>query len=441
LPLLAPVLTNVTVDRTDASQGEITVRWTRPIGLTPGSGGGPYQYRLYRAEGLGGGNFGTTPVATINTNHQPGALDTLFVDRGLNTQDRAYHYRLEYYITTNGVLTLFDTTEPASSVRLGQGGASLTQVRLNWAAQVPWDNVTGQVHRVYRRAPSPGGAYNLIAEVPADTEEGLTYVDDGTDRYAADGDISVTLRDGEEYCYKVETVGSYNSSQVWPILLYNMSQELCVSPSDTSRPCPPELILPPLDCNSQSAFCGQESYSNDLKWDYPSSCEEVLVSEYRIYYSRYEGDPFQYIGSVYGASGPPDRAYIHSGLKSFAGCYYVTAVNRFGNESEASNVICRDNCSLLSFPNVFTPNGDGKNDVFRPLSCIVFLESLEFRVYNRWGVKIWETTDPDVNWGGTDQSGRDVPAGQYYYECVAYIESVQRGGTPVRMKGWIQLLR
>ncbi len=448
LPLLSPLLTNVTVDETDVTNGQITVRWTRPIGYDPNSGGGPFQYRLYRAEGLGGGNFGTTPVATFNTQHVSGTPDTLFVDKQLNTQDKAYHYKLEYYITSDGVLTLFDTTEPASSVRLGQGGASLTQIQLNWVAQVPWDNATGMTHRVYRQDPDNPDVYNQIAEVDVDGPAGFTYTDDGTDRYTADGDASLTLSPEGTYCYKVETVGSYNSSQVRPVLLYNFSQELCVSPSDTSKPCPPVLILDPLDCSelAQESYCGESGFTNELKWEYADNndCDPALISEYRIYYTRYEGEAFQRIGSVYGPPSPPDSFYLHEGLTSFAGCYYVTAVNRFGNESEPSNTICRDNCAMISFPNVFTPNGDGKNDVFGPIGCSAFVESLEFKVFNRWGVKVWETSsqsDNVVNWDGTNMSGIELPAGQYYYECVAVIESVHRGGTPVRLKGWIQLLR
>ncbi|NID13847.1 gliding motility-associated C-terminal domain-containing protein, partial [Fibrella aestuarina] len=97
LPLLAPVLTNVTVDSTGpatgAGRGVITVRWTRPLGLNPADGGGPFEYRLFRAPGLTGTAF--TQVTAIRTSLQPLA-DTVFVDRGLDTQGQAYTYRLEF---------------------------------------------------------------------------------------------------------------------------------------------------------------------------------------------------------------------------------------------------------------------------------------------------------------------------------------------------------
>ncbi|MBO0953362.1 gliding motility-associated C-terminal domain-containing protein, partial [Fibrella sp. HMF5405] len=100
LPLLAPVLTNVTVDSTGPAtglgRGVITVRWTRPLGLNPADGGGPFQYRLFRSLGLTGTTF--TQITAITTSLQAVA-DTVFVDRGLDTQGQGYTYRLEFYVT------------------------------------------------------------------------------------------------------------------------------------------------------------------------------------------------------------------------------------------------------------------------------------------------------------------------------------------------------
>ena len=132
LPLLAPVLTNVTVDSTYDTRGVITVKWTRPIGLNPADGGAPFQYRLFRAVGQNGTSF--TQVASINTTLSPTAADTIFVDRGLNTVANAYRYRLEFYFTdaATGQLTRSDVSDAASSVRLtvNSGNRLMT---LTWA--------------------------------------------------------------------------------------------------------------------------------------------------------------------------------------------------------------------------------------------------------------------------------------------------------------------
>ena len=70
-------------------------------------------------------------------------------------------------------------------------------------------------------------------------------------------------------------------------------------------------------------------------------------------------------------------------------------------------------CDVVFFPNAFSPNGDGQNDRFRMLtSAGVELKQLE--VYNRWGQRVWSTTDYTQSWDGTFQ-GEDAPLATYYY--------------------------
>ncbi len=438
LPAVAPLITNVTVDVTDAANGQVTVKWIRPQGIDPGVAG-PFEYRLFRAEGLGGGSFGTTPIAVIPTTLAPGAPDTLFVDKNLNTLGAAYHYKLEYYVTKNGTRQLFDVTEPASTVRLSQGGGVTELVKLEWAAQVPWDNVSGQVHYVYRKDQATG-LFNKIAEVPV-IEGEFTYTDDGKDHFALDGNISTTIDPDQVYCYKVETIGSYNSSKIRPDRLHNFSQELCATPSDTTKPCAPVLELAPLDCNNIApGDCQETGYTNDPKWTYPQTCDVQSVTAYNIYFARYEGDPFVRVGTVPAAQGA-GGSFLHQGLSSYAGCYYVTAVNRFGDEGPKSNIVCRDNCPSILFPNAFSPNGDGKNDIFRPIGCPTFVTSMKFRIYNRWGALVWKTEGIEINWDGKNSAGNEMPAGQYFYECEANIQSTSKNGKNVTVKGWSQLMR
>lgn len=439
LPQDMPVITHVTVDSTHLTRGVITVRWTRPLGHVPAPGEGPFQYRLYRTTGLSGSTFPTTPIATINTNLQRNVVDTLFVDRGLNTEQNPYRYKLEFYATKNGVLTKTDEIEPASSVRLSSGGSQAGQIRLTWAANVPWDN-TNRVHRVYRENPDAPGVFNRIADVPVTSFATFTYLDDGADRYLADGGSNIVLDANKSYCYKVETVGSYNSRQVIPEILYNLSQIFCTSPYSDAKPCPPVLSVDILDCATldPNAYCDVKSFTNNLSWTYQAtgSCDPNVI-EYKIYFSPAQGQQFKYIGSQY----EPSKSFEHQGLPSYAGCYYVTAMNKYGNESEPSNIVCKENCPIFRLPNVFTPNGDNVNDVFKPFPCPAFVKSIEFKVFNRWGVKVFETRDMGINWDGKNSSGQDLPAAQYFYELALYPESADQNVQPVKSKGWIQLLR
>jgi gliding motility-associated-like protein len=53
-------------------------------------------------------------------------------------------------------------------------------------------------------------------------------------------------------------------------------------------------------------------------------------------------------------------------------------------------------------PNVFTPNGDNLNDEFKLLEYQKELQNFHIWVYDRWGNKVYESTDKDFVWDGTD---------------------------------------
>lgn len=436
LPAQTPVLTNVTVDTTSTNRGVITVKWTRPP-FKASDVPGPYQYRLSRATGLNGTDF--TLIATINTNLDA-TVDTIYVDRNLNTVQNGYRYRLEFFHTLNGTLTSLGVTEAASSVRLSVAPAN-QGLRLNWQAVVPWRN-ENQRHRVYREVRNRPGTFNLIAEVSVQSASTFTYIDDGTDRFTADGTHTIKLSTDSTYCYRVETVGTYDSPRIRVGQLYNFSQIVCAAPADSTKPCPPVLTIDALNCDNPTGLeCASSVVNNTLNWTYPvrdSNNQECAAAvSYNVYFTRYPEDPFTKVGQTTA----PTITFRHTGLDSYAGCYYVTAVSRFGTESAKSNTVCNDNCTSLKLPNVFTPNGDGKNDLFTPLSCTAFIETITFVVYNRWGTKVFESNNPTINWDGKTSDGQDLPSGTYYYQVTVTFKTLQKTSEPLTLKGWIQLIK
>jgi gliding motility-associated-like protein len=89
----------------------------------------------------------------------------------------------------------------------------------------------------------------------------------------------------------------------------------------------------------------------------------------------------------------------------------------------------------IFFPNAFSPNGDGKNDIFKPIIYTNLLQ-YEFSVYNRWGAKVFETTNPEKGWDGT-VNGMPQNSGNFAWICKYQIE-----GEPARIeKGYGLLLR
>ena len=52
-------------------------------------------------------------------------------------------------------------------------------------------------------------------------------------------------------------------------------------------------------------------------------------------------------------------------------------------------------------PSAFSPNGDGKNDIFIPKGINVSENNYEFYIFNRWGELIFQSFNPKVGWDGT----------------------------------------
>jgi len=91
--------------------------------------------------------------------------------------------------------------------------------------------------------------------------------------------------------------------------------------------------------------------------------------------------------------------------------------------------------SLLTMPNAFSPNGDGFNDIYKPIKY-QSLRSFHAYIYNRWGNLLYDWTDPSTGWDGT-YKGRDVKNGVYF--CLVKAEGSD--GIKYNIKKDVTLLR
>ncbi len=416
----APLITNVSVERTSPTQGEIFVRWVKPIAIDVTRFPKPHTYRVTRAENFSG---------TVNIRQLPRVFaenDTFFTDIGLNTAQRVYNYRVTFF--ANGVIV--DSSEVASSVRLEATPASRA-INLRWNMVVPWNNISSKykTHYIHRERVNNRGTFDLIDSVDV-TVNGFRYTDFG--RFQ-----NQPLQDGVNYCYFVTTRGSYENPNIFEPLL-NKSQIACSITRDTVPPCPPQASIIPLNCENfnPSDKC-DETYSNQISWnaDRRAGCD-TFISGYKIYFKPTESDTLRLLATV------RDTSFVHQNLTSLAGCYAISALDTAGNESRLSSLVCNDNCPSYALPNVITPNGDGKNDKFVPLSCPRFVEKVVFKVYNRWGVLVYQSdNDIFLNWAGVSQDGKPLPSGLYYYEAEVFFIRLRQEDNLLRLKGWIQILR
>jgi gliding motility-associated-like protein len=116
------------------------------------------------------------------------------------------------------------------------------------------------------------------------------------------------------------------------------------------------------------------------------------------------------------------------------GIYSVT-VSVGGCSNSDAMIVGSGDCSIVLYiPNVFTPNGDGENDILYARGLGV--QEFEFYIYDRWGERVFRTTDLNEGWDGTFR-GKECDKGVFvYFVKVKYID-----GNEEKRKGNITLLR
>ncbi|WP_223648522.1 gliding motility-associated C-terminal domain-containing protein [Hymenobacter psoromatis] len=414
------VLTNVDVNTTDATTGQITVKWTQPRADNAGTFGAPYGYRLSRSIGAGAPAL----VATLTN-----LTDTTYVDRGLNTTASQYTYTLAFFNTdrsTGTAVEKSETSPTATSVRasLVPDGIAKT-ITVNWAYTVPWDN-SQQPSRIYRQD-TPTGTFNQIATVTPSATSG-TYVDRA-------------VVAGQQYCYYVQTTGQY-AGVPYLLNLLNNSQQVCTTLQEV--PCTPVLSVQPLNCDSLANLPSYPApgqlYQNNLRWtvgNTPAGCATNAVY-YRLFRGTTQAGPFVLIDST------TQLTYSDRNLPQPTSCYQVQAVAASGQRSGLSNIACQNDCVFFLLPNIFTPNGDGVNEVFRPKTSSP-ITTTHIQIFNRWGVKVYESSaDPYINWTGGGVAGEStssglVSNGVYYY--LAEVQFADAAKTKRTYKGWVEVVR
>ncbi|MFY0598371.1 MAG: gliding motility-associated C-terminal domain-containing protein [Cyclobacteriaceae bacterium] len=439
-----PVITNVDIKTTSEVDGQILVRWIPPYQIDQSLYPPSYTYDLFRRSNESGSSFVQIENET---------LDTVFTDTGLNTKDFQYTYYVRFY---EGNGNLVDSSATASSIRL-ELRPLVQSMELEWSGNVPWSlrSFNQPYHYIYRDRIDEDNLQDLVLIDSVEvTSSPLKYLDIG----AVDGKA---LLDSIDYCYFVTTFGTYENALI-PEPLINSSQISCAQPNDTIPPCmPPNLSIDPnYTCEAFLAgkACDEAVYQNKIIWDLdldPDCGDDI--AKFNIYFSPSgEDGSFELIGTSVSTE------FIHFNLRSFKGCYRVGAVDRSNNESILTETICNDNCPNISFPNVFTPDNDGINDVYTPkfsgrdiqvsdfdvADCPRFVMELDFVVTDRSGNQVFEYSTKDSNendflirWDGKNKEGLELDAGVYYYSAVVLFDVLDKSQSKRKYNGWIQILK
>jgi gliding motility-associated-like protein len=438
----APVITHVSIEKTDSAEGKARVSWRSPFAINEVQFPKPYEYEIYRAIGFAG------DTSLIKAGR---VSDTTFLDSNINTKEKVFNYRIVLYSTPQNSqqMVSVDTSAIASSVRLS-ATIGIKKIELAWRDSVPWSNViqTKPYHLIYRAVESPEPQDMILIDSVNVTENGFTYLDQGQFN-------NEPLQDDKRYSYRILTRGTYGNPNIK--FQENFSQVITAYPESNLLPCAQTLELSIVNCDEylNANNCYQTEFSNTLSWTIndQQGCRRDIRS-YNIYGSLNPDGEYELI-----AQGITDNFFVHSGLPSFAYCYKVSAIDELEQEGPLSDSVCNDNCPYYLLPNVFTPNDDGYNDVFSAnfdvetndnsgltIRCPRFVKNVILHVYNRWGAEVYQYQSQDANdtsirWDGTESNGRELATGTYYYRAEVTFDRLYPRDRNKEINGWVHLIR
>ncbi len=170
-----------------------------------------------------------------------------------------------------------------------------------------------------------------------------------------------------------------------------------------------------------------------------SVLSKVITTDDASCYFKVDG---KIIVNVYGGTRPYnvsvsslDNTTYLSPTQVETGLYKIDIIDNHGchlNDSAFIDV----KCCLALLPNAFTPNNDGVDDVYRILNPGDFIQLTNFQIFNRWGQRVFQTSDKTQGWDGTYNS-INQPVGVYMYEIAITCSK----GRTLQVHGNVTLLR
>ena len=134
-------------------------------------------------------------------------------------------------------------------------------------------------------------------------------------------------------------------------------------------------------------------------------------------------DYFEIIDTTYGVAGEYNVCLV--------------ALNKNGCSDTTCKIITIYDPIALEGVNIFTPDGDGINDLFTFSEKAASIVEFDCQIFNRWGIKVGEITDINSGWDGNDLNGDECTDGTYFY----IYNAVSQNGTELSGQGDLQLSR
>jgi gliding motility-associated-like protein len=235
---------------------------------------------------------------------------------------------------------------------------------------------------------------------------------------------------------------NYISDTAWQYRFNNVGQyKLVLASTKFDRaysPCPNHDTILMVAAKSKADFTATQAGENQFRL--VNTSDTVISDKYT--WKIYNPD-----GSLF--TGFPKDFDEASNLNDFVQTFDIDSSRAF-NVCIVADVAGTNSCpdsvckviqviipkGKINIPNVFTPNGDDKNDVFK--IDIEGYQKYSIVIWNRWGNTVFESDNAQKMWNGkTNNDGGDNPAGTYYY-----LFTYQLRGEPEKtVRGSVTLIR
>ncbi len=358
--------------------GSATLTWNKYLNWP----GGVKNYEIY---------VNSILVATVDSN------STSYVHTGLS-QSTTY----DYYIKAIPVLaTINPSFSNKKSITTGNVIAPMfVDIKLVTVAGMNRVNVIGSVDSLadvsaYRltRSLSASGPYKKIEEIPKTSVGTISFTDNSA------------LTQESSYFYKIEVIDNCGAVA----LTSNIGRTIYIS------------------------VVAEDDFLNSMTWnEYSTSDSSYMI--YRSIDGLWDSNPIK-VNSVGSVNYLDDVSTYTDGRGEF--CYKVQAVINYKKnypDTSTSNEFCITQSPRLFVPNAFVPKGE--NPKFYPVNVYPEVKSYIFTIYNRWGNKIFETSDPRQAWDGTS-GGSKSPQDVYVY----FVHFTGTSGKTLERKGIVTLIR
>jgi gliding motility-associated-like protein len=282
----------------------------------------------------------------------------------------------------------------------------------------------------------PDGLTNTIC--PPVSTGVYVYADDGCNAPASDTllitvfevpDVTFTVS-AQEGCYPV-TVQFNNTTD--PNLIGNCIWTM--GDGTTIADCSPQtytydevgsytpslFVMSPDGCSSSTSLAAPINV-----WDYPVADfawtpDPVNVLETEVQFSNLsvDGDTYDWTFATFGSSTEPNPMWTFPDVDLAVYPVCLETTNIHGCTNSICYEILIESILQIWVPNAFTPDNDGKNDVFLPVINGANPENYHFAIYDRWGTLMFETNNLGEAWIG------NIRGGEYYPKSDSFVWRIE----------------